>query len=491
MLPTDGFASFPEGEKIPDGRIGLGVGMIRKFHILLICGIWGASTVCAQEIVWLRRFDRERNEYSSGLAFEQDSSLLIAGYSQNPAYGKDILLLKYTASGDSVLSRLYDGGEDEVASSIATDRSGNIIVAGWCSNDPVETQCLLIKFSPDGNCQWRREYRTGDMDFFTGVGIDDSSNIIVIGTSYSYSGGGRYTGLIQKYDENGNLIWNRLYRWAATFWELILLADGGFVVTGTDTTLVPVLTVRFDSAGDTVWSRSYREPGGVLGEGFGLARDSSGNIIVTGYSCIDTDYDCILIKYNPAGDIVWHRKLNFGRWDWATGVAADRSGNIYLSGSSGSAEDTTDYLIVKLTPDGSIVWSRCYDGGHDDKAGKVVVDAENNPVVTGASDNGTDSDVLTIKFQEGAGVQEKPDHSDLPHPFEIFPNPAQSYISVKFLPFTVPDKVRIFDQSGRLVAEFSPLSHQQDGIRISLAGKTAGIYFVVIGRAVKSFVLGK
>ncbi len=456
----------------------------KKLFLLWLWGVTGLVPVYSQEILWLRRFNRGPgvDDYSGRMVLGQDNNLLLTGCSWSLATGSDMLLIKYTSSGDTIWTRYYDGGENEMGYGIALDHDGNIIVAGYCGNDTIEQQCLLVKFSPEGNFLWERKYRHWDMDAYTGVVIDDDNNIIVAGYCYTYSGGGRYIGLIQKYDATGNFIWGKLYDWVSDFYAIAQLPGGDFIVTGTDTTLRPMLTVRLDSLGDTIWTRRDTVSGFSLGAGSDIALDSSGNIIVAGYLSHVLDYNLAIVKYTQDGDTVWTRELNFTPWDWAGGVATDVMGDIFILGNRGMSLDSIDGVLVKYTESGDTLWATFYDGGYDDRFFPVVVNTDGNPIVSGSSHNGTDYDIVTIKYQGTPGIKELFTTGVTPQ-LNISPNPARGTVTLK-LPYPAPE-ARLYDVSGKLQRVIN-LREQGIGrggqrVKVSLDGIAAGTYFIEAG----------
>ena len=68
--------------------------------------------------------------------------------------------------------------------------------------------------------------------------------------------------------------------------------------------------------------------------GQGIAADSSGNCYVTGYTNNGSNDDVFIAKYNTSGTLQWQRKLYGASTDYGYGVAVDSSGNCYVTGST-------------------------------------------------------------------------------------------------------------------------------------------------------------
>src|SRR5262249_31869688 len=149
---------------------------------------------------------------------------------------------------------------------------------------------------PDGQQQWAARYNGPDNgdDGAEGIALDSSGNVYVTGSSVNASGFADY------------------------------------------------VTIKYDSAGQGQWARRYYgTPGNYPDEAYAIAVDGSGNAYVTGTSLFYTDasYDYGTIKYNSAGQQQWVARYNGSgqRDDYATAIAVDDSGNVYVTGSSWSS----------------------------------------------------------------------------------------------------------------------------------------------------------
>jgi hypothetical protein len=84
-------------------------------------------------------------------------------------------------------------------------------------------------------------------------------------------------------------------------------------------------------------------------------------------------------------------------YDRITDMKVDRAGNVYLCGSTYTANQfAQDYLTVKYGPDGTRAWARIFDVGENDIPAGIAVDVLGNVYVTGS--------VGTLKY-DSAGTQ--------------------------------------------------------------------------------------
>jgi hypothetical protein len=170
-------------------------------------------------------------------------------------------------------------------------------------------------------------------------------------------------------------------------------------------------TIKYNSSGDSLWTRRYNGPANGGDEAFAITVDTSGNVYVTGFSDSDTavakvNLDYLTIKYSASWDTLWTRRYNgTGNGnDEAYAVALDDSGNIYVTGYSDldpSPALNQDYATIKYSFDGTMEWVIRYNGSGDaaDIAYALAVDDSGNVYVTGRSWGGaSDYDFTTIKY---------------------------------------------------------------------------------------------
>src|SRR5579862_8269790 len=115
-----------------------------------------------------------------------------------------------------------------------------------------------------------------------------------------------------------------------------------------------------------------------------LAIDShDGSVYVAGSSySATTGFDILIVKFTSGGDTIWTRRFN-GRGngdDYTAAIGVDSSGNVIVVGSSAAVDTTDDFVTLKYSPAGILLWTRYYDGRineYDDPADLVIDNANN------------------------------------------------------------------------------------------------------------------
>ena len=92
-----------------------------------------------------------------------------------------------------------------------------------------------------------------------------------------------------------------------------------------------------------------------------LLLDGNGNLFVTGNTrSTATGIDFLTIKYSPQGAVLWQAIYNgqTNGHDWPRNLALDQSGNLYVSGGIGTGVTDYVYGLIKYDPSGDTLWVR-------------------------------------------------------------------------------------------------------------------------------------
>jgi uncharacterized delta-60 repeat protein len=136
------------------------------------------------------------------------------------------------------------------------------------------------------------------------------------------------------------------------------------------------------------WVVHYNGPGDDGDDVVAMAADESGNVYVTGVGFgSPTGWDFATVKYNSAGEQQWVARYNGpdNEYDRPYAMAIDSFGNVYVTGYTGTADSFTDWTTIKYNPDGREQWvarynvcPRAYARGRS-----IAVDGSGNVYVTG------------------------------------------------------------------------------------------------------------
>jgi trimeric autotransporter adhesin len=141
--------------------------------------------------------------------------------------------------------------------------------------------------------------------------------------------------------------------------------------------------------------------------GFDSAIDSDGNIITVGFfsSTVDFDpssavfnltsvggYDGFITKNDKNGNFLWAKQFGGSGHDLVESVVVDSASNIIIGGTIATATNVSivgqspitttsqDGLLLKLAPNGNVVWQKLYQSSGSDSVRDVTVDPATNQI---------------------------------------------------------------------------------------------------------------
>ena len=237
--------------------------------------------------------------------------------------------------GDGKLTT--DFGATEKCYSVAVQRDGKIVVAGW-SNNGSKSNVALARYNPDGSLDTSFD---GDgkvttaigtsFDYGQGLAVQADGRIVVAGYSRN---GTTYDFAVVRYNTDGSL-------------------DASFDFDGKTTTAI-------GPGEDTSWS---------------IALQPNGKIVAAGRAYNGSDYDLAVVRYDTYGRL----DTTFGGTGKVTtaigasynelgySVAIQPDGKILVTGCSNHNSQNNDFAIVRYNADGSL--DTTFDGD-----GKLTTD---------------------------------------------------------------------------------------------------------------------
>jgi uncharacterized delta-60 repeat protein len=315
----------------------------------------------------------------------------------------------------------YDGPGNNFddSYSIAVDDSGNVYITGESRSGSIlgTEDYATMKYNSLGVQQWVQRYNGpgNGSDRAYSIAVDGSGNVYVTGGSVGSQTTG-YDYVTIKYNSSGIQQWLQRYNGPGNYVDgassIAVDASGNVYVTGYSYGgWYDYATIKYNSSGTEQWVQRYNGPGNAIDWATSIAVDGSGNVYVTGYSEVSSlNYDYATVKYNSSGTEQWVQRYNGpdNKSDYANSIAVDGSGNVYVTGRSEVSGFNYDYATIKYNSSGIQQWVQRYNGpgNNFDEAYSIAVDGSGNIYVTGfSSGSGTGYDYATIKYSS-SGIQQ-------------------------------------------------------------------------------------
>lgn len=360
------------------------------------------------------------NDVPKNIAADNSGNLFITGYTENIP-NKDALTIKVNASGNVDWQYDYNGIGDNSDNShfILRDGANNMYVAGYTVAYGADRNFLLLKLNASGDLVWKKEINgtsyTQSTDDAIAMTFDGDGNICV--TGFTKNSGTGYDIQLAKYSSAGDSLWSKTYNYDAaneTDKAVAIAVDGAnnIYITGRsdqDETFVSnddIITLKYSASGVLQWAQRYNGIGNGIDNAKAIKVTTSGNTYVAGKTFSGTNTDIILIKYNTLGVQQWLKTFDRGGDDEAVNMVMDADENLVITGNSiNTSGDHLDIVTLKYSADGALLWSAAYDNafhGNDDAKG-IALDGNNNIYVCGTSQPDTSAitlngDIVTIKY---------------------------------------------------------------------------------------------
>lgn len=386
-----------------DGRVRFRLGAYDPMHPLVIDPTLVYST-------YLGGSDGDPwREYVNDIAVDKDGNMFVTGFTPatdfptaNPVQtdqpGFDAFVAKISADGQTLLYASYLGGagQDE-GNGIAVDANGTAYLVGDTASadfptlhpyqgDQAGRDAWVAKLSPAGQLIYATYLGAANVDAGHDIAVDDQGHAFVTGV----------TGSLGFPTQNP-------------------LMGPKFAFNGAST---DAFVTEFSADGQTLLFSTYL--GGTNTENNegrgGIDVDGDGSILVAGTTRsqnfpVANAYqnafgggttDAFLTRINAAGSALdFSTYLGGSGTEEGRGVAADRQGNVYMAGETGSSDFPTanplqpdyggfisDAFVAKFTSNGGVVYATYLGGSNSDAGNAIAVNDAGEAYVTGCASSG-------------------------------------------------------------------------------------------------------
>lgn len=292
--------------------------------------MWVAKFSASGDCIWARNAGGlDGNGQYSTITLDKQNNVIISGIAGGEMnFGNGVKLLresvgmyvaKYTNDGRLLWVKSPEGKGE--AQGVATDREGNVFVAGYFVSAilfdtiPLKTgvekqgDAFLATYTPEGNIRWAVRFGGSDGEIAS-CQTDAAGNAYLAGLFFSKN---------------------------------IITEVGTLVNNGS----INHFIAKFDPSGKLVWAKSA---GGNNGEGPATATreffvDESGNAFCTGSNWSEFTFagkpvksvsgseDVLLLKYDSNGRERWGIDFGGAGRNAGRGVCSDKNGSVFLTGS--------------------------------------------------------------------------------------------------------------------------------------------------------------
>ena len=489
---------------------------VTSLSILLVLTL-AKNTIAQPAIQWQRSYGGLYPDFAYASAATSDSGFIIAGYTHSDDFyvsGNhglyDAWIVKISSTSDVQWQKCLGGTSFDFASSVQQTTDGGYIFAGASQSHDSDLTAnyggydyWVVKLSSTGNIQWQKNFGgSGDDEAYCVRQTTDGGYIV---GGYSNSHDSEVTGNHSGYDywvikltSSGGIQWEHSYGGSGNdlCFSVLQATDGGYVLCGyaessdgdvsNDHGGQDYWLVKTNETGEIEWQRSYGGSGDD--EASSVLQTSDGGYIIAGNSrSYDGDItrpngslDFWIVKTDDTGGLQWQNSFGGTLDDGATSILQNPDSSYVVVGytNSDDREVTSEFglqdeWVIKLAPDGSLIWQKCMGGSDDEGATSVVKTLDERYFVCGSSasqdhdvtENYGSYDYWVVMLDPRVNVPTVSNAGKI----SIAPNPTVDAVSVIG---AANLRIQVYDVTGRLLKE----AGNTDNILIS--SLPAAVYFI-------------
>lgn len=277
---------------------------------------------------------------------------------QDPVQDPDVIVPSMTT-----WARTYGTGNDQQAFSMALTPDGGYIVVGDTGEQYSRAIDLwVVKLDMEGIVQWQKSYGGPEADRAAFVIPTSDGGYAVSGSTESF-GAGASDLLLLKLDANGNVAWQKAYGGEGDETNALGVrqtTDGGYVLAGLSYAFWLMWVVKLDGGGQVQWQKGYTvEP---LVEGGAFVITAEGDIVLALDYFGSDPARYVLVRLDPAGSVLWSRAVTAwtGNPQGPAAIQTTADGDLLFAGTWTAGSGFAWCWVMRLDPDGQIRWSRTY-----------------------------------------------------------------------------------------------------------------------------------
>ncbi len=286
--------------------------------------------------------------------------------------GQDIVLVKYYKSGQRAWTRVLGGPGDEAAQDVAVDGQGNAYTVGYTFSELLGGQrnsggfdVVVAKYTASGELRWVRLLGGRNGETSDGVAIAADGALLVAGhtaspTMAGLRGSGEGDAFLFKLTPGGEIVWLRRFGGEGqTFARSIVPTPDGSVYVGGETYTkffygqrkkhgADAFVLKLAASGEVLWARLSGEDGDDEFRNLALSSDGAvyaagttdtmAPFCVPGEGCtvLPINPDILVEKYTPDGALSWRRLLRGRKLELGYGIGVTAEGFVLVAGSTES-----------------------------------------------------------------------------------------------------------------------------------------------------------
>ena len=512
------------------------------FNPILGLALFCSPILYAQDILWEKSFGGKNADYLMDAQPTADYGFILAGSSLSKKSGNktqdnngdlDYWIWKMDEKGDLDWQKNFGGSGSDFLQSIALTKDGGFILAGTSSskkgfdkqdNNKGNDDFWIIKLDAKGNQEWQKTIGGNDQEKMQSIRQTIDGGYIIGGSSSSDKSGdktmdgfGNLDYWIIKTDDKGVIKWQKCFggEYSDELRSLTPTKDGGYLVGGYSNSptsgnkiednkgIGDYWILKLDKTGEMVWQKTIG--GNQDDQLYAICQTYDDNYIIGGNSDSDSSNeknknnengtDFWVVKIDNNGSIIWQETYNIGKVDVLTSIIENADHTILLGGyaqsevmgtSKKDKNEINDFVGIKITEKGEEVWRKSVGSAGEDILKKAVETRDGGYLLAGTSNAKVSKDKNSNLGSNDFWVvklKDKTKPEKIKLVIEAMPNPTTSFANVIVGYDYEKGTASVYDLAGRQLQSFSITSRT---VPIDLSNYPEGIYIVNIATNIQS-----
>jgi hypothetical protein len=307
------------------------------------------------DTLWMRSYGGAGLDHAAGVCEVAGDGFLIAGYTTSFGAGfYDAYVIRLSNTGDTLWTRTYGTSGADFGYAIVPTADGGFAVAGSSAMSGPSLDAWLLKADANGNVIWQHTYGSTSTDEAFSLQRTSDDGYLLAGRSVPPNGMGTDMYAVRT-NSAGDSLWTR--RYGNDDWEegagAVETMDGGVFIAGWKRSSsnydYNCFVVQADVNGNQMWSATYG--GALMDRATALRQSSDGGAILAGYTASSgagaSDY--YFLKFDTNGDTIWSRTCGGSGDDLLHALDVTSDGGYIAAGISNSyGHGSGDFWLVRL-----------------------------------------------------------------------------------------------------------------------------------------------
>lgn len=316
---------------------------------------------------YLKTVGTSNSDYGTSCIPTSDMGAIITVGGGMPGGGIQFGLVKTNYDGSIQWEKLYMHNNFSLAQYVVHTPDGGLCVFGSVNKTASSNKALFImKTDSVGNPLWTRKLEVTGNDRPAALIACESGGFLTCSVA-DYNLGGYPGALLVRYDNNGMVMWSKIYRGLQGIepTSLVELPNGNFAFSALVNAAFTgpfkhTLVTCVDPQGDVKWSNMFYSD--YDDQPFDMITNQAGELFISGVSYrIGNEWDGSLLKLDTLGDLVYSTFYDAGtsNGEYFRSLTVDDAGNFLILGDMGGFNER-DVSLVNIHPSGELLWAKRY-----------------------------------------------------------------------------------------------------------------------------------